>query len=88
MTRSEYMDREKGYSAKMRGKIMTFIKSYINEHEYPPSYKEIGNDVGLAESSVFTHMSKLFDLGELETDLPERFHTPRAYRIARKGRNG
>lgn len=88
MTRSEYINREKGYSARMRGRIMSFIKSYISEHDYPPSFKEIGNEVGLAESSVHNHICKLFDIGELETDLKDRFHTQRAYRIARKDQHG
>lgn len=60
-------------------KILDFIKSYIAQHGYPPSYGEIGDGVGLySKSSVHSHIQKLIQLGELETDHPG---SPRAIRM-------
>ena len=59
--------------------ILDFIKTYIAKHGYAPTYDEIGEGVGLySKSSVYDHMQKLFDLGELETDHPG---SPRAIRV-------
>ena len=62
-------------------KILDFIKSYIAQHDYSPSYVEIGDGVELySKSSVHRHIQKLIQLGELETDHPG---SPRAIRLKR-----
>ena len=46
---------EKG--AETRKKIYDFIKSYIQEKSYPPSYREIGKGTGIKSmSTVHTHL--------------------------------
>lgn len=60
-------------------KILDFIKSYITQYGYPPSYGEIGEGVKLySKSSVHSHIQKLIYLGELEIDHPG---SPRAIRL-------
>lgn len=60
-------------------KILDFIKSYIAQYGYSPSYGEIGEGVELySKSSVHRHVQKLIYLGELETDHPG---SPRAIRL-------
>jgi repressor LexA len=84
MNRVEYLSRCNGYSALMEANMMEFIEEYIRIHGYAPSYREIGQGVGLqGTSSVYYHMKRLFEQGRLETDLPDRFSVPRAFRIAR-----
>ena len=61
--------------------IYNYIKTYIAEHGYAPSYREIGTAVGLkSTSSVFSHMQNLFAEGILRTEAEEG--TPRAFRIS------
>lgn len=63
--------------------IYNYIKTYIAEHGYAPSYREIGTAVGLrSTSSVYAHMQDLFAEGILKTEAEEG--TPRAFRIAEK----
>lgn len=63
--------------------IYNYIKAYIAEHGYAPSYREIGTAVGLkSTSSVYAHMQDLFAVGILKTEAEEG--TPRAFRIAEK----
>lgn len=63
--------------------IYNYIKAYIAEHGYAPSYREIGTAVGLrSTSSVYAHMQDLFAEGILKTEAEEG--TPRAFRIAEK----
>lgn len=60
-------------------KILDFIRSYIDQYGYPPSYKEIGEGVELySKASVHSHVHKLIYLGELETD---HLGSPRAIRL-------
>lgn len=62
--------------------VLVYISDYIAQHEYPPSYEEIGNACGLkSKSSVYGHVKKLLKEGFLET---EHEGCPRAYRLARK----
>lgn len=59
--------------------ILDFIKSYIDQYGYPPSYEEIGEGVELySKSSVWSHVQKLIKFGEIETDHPG---APRAIRL-------
>lgn len=55
----------------MKEKILTAIKTYIHQHGYPPTLREIGDLVGLqSSSSVHMHIQKMLELGMLETDHP------------------
>lgn len=66
---------------KRRLRIMYFIKNYLNENGYPPSFREIGVAVGLASSStVKTHMDILKKQG-LITFNPS---SPRTIRVIKK----
>ena len=68
-------DREKG-AHMARGKlgkrqlaIYDFIRSYSNEHGYPPSVREIGAAVGLASpSTVHMHLKVLEEQGLIRRD--------------------
>lgn len=63
-----------------RKRILEFIVGYIQKHGYSPSVREIGEGVGLkSASSVQTHLEKMFDSGELETDAGPG--SPRAIRV-------
>ena len=47
-----------------RKKIYDFIKSYIQENQYPPSTREIGEGVGLSSTNtVYTQLHKLKEMG-------------------------
>lgn len=65
---------------KTRTEIRRFIVQYMKEHGYSPSFKEIGEAVGLkSKSSVSNHIKKMMDSGMIETD--GEFGTPRAIRV-------
>lgn len=65
---------------KVREDILQAIIGYIEEHGYPPTFREIGEMTGLkSTSSVQHHMEILFESGKIETDAG--FNTPRAIRI-------
>lgn len=69
---------EKG--KEMRDKIMDAIILYINEHQYAPTVREIGNMVGLSStSSVHAHLVRLIQEKRLESD-SDILH-PRAIRV-------
>ena len=63
-----------------RKKILEFIITYIKEHKYPPSVREIGEGVGLESTSSVHRQLEIMRLsGTIETDaLPG---TSRAIRI-------
>ena len=86
MKRGDYAGKFKRYNEQIEAKILEYIGEYIRIHGYSPSYREIGQGVGLrSASTVHNHMMRGFDRGEIETDLPDRFSVPRAFRIARGG---
>lgn len=65
---------------KVREDILQAIIGYIEEHGYPPTFREIGEMTGLkSTSSVQHHMEILLEEGKIETDAG--FNTPRAIRI-------
>lgn len=68
------MDNDKKINRKgeeTRSRIMECIVSYISEHGYPPTFREIGEAVGLSSTcTVKQHLDKLFAEGKLETDEP------------------
>lgn len=51
-------------------KILVFIVTYINKHQYPPSFREIGDALELkSTASVHTRVNRLIALKYLETDI-------------------
>lgn len=63
-----------------RERIMDAIISFVEKHQYFPSYREIGEMVGLkSTSSVHLQVSKLIQEGRLESDT--EYIQPRAIRI-------
>ena len=57
------------HGEKKRQEILEMIIRYIEEHGYPPTYREIGEAVGLASnSSVNSHICRMLEDGMLETD--------------------
>lgn len=58
------------------------IKQYHKEHGYMPSYREIGDMIGVSSSnSVYDRMQRLYASGLIETDM--EFNCPRAFRLKR-----
>jgi len=48
-------------------KILEFIETFLGEHGYPPSIREIGEAVGIASTSVVNYnLNKLVNLGYIE----------------------
>lgn len=65
---------------KMIKAIRNFIVSYILEHKYSPSVREIADGVGLkSTSSAQYYLDIMIEAGILETDTKPR--QPRALRI-------
>lgn len=65
-------------------KVLDFIKSYIAQYGYPPSYREIGEGVNMySNATVYYHIQKLIKFGEIETDHPG---APRAIRLKKEAR--
>jgi repressor LexA len=53
----------------MREQILEAINSYINEHQYPPTIREVCKMVGLkSPSTVYRHVEILKEQGVLESD--------------------
>lgn len=72
-----------------RQQIYDFVIQYITDHGYPPSFREIGDGVGLSSSSsVHNHLLKMFADGTLETDggldRPRAIRVP-GYRFVKEG---
>jgi repressor LexA len=54
---------------KRQQEIFDFVKSYVGEHGYPPTVRDIGKAIGLTSSStVHTHLANLEKLGLLRRD--------------------
>lgn len=67
------------HNKKIRDKILKAIISYTTEHGYPPTLREIGNEVGLHSSSaVHQHITWMLADGILETDAEG---SPQAIRV-------
>lgn len=50
-------------------KILAYIEEYLDEHSYPPTIREIGNEVGITSTSVVNyHLNKLTEAGFLERE--------------------
>lgn len=53
----------------IRNKILEMITSYIEQHGYPPTFREIGEGVGLHNiNNVTHHVNLMIRDGVLETD--------------------
>lgn len=62
------------------------IEQYHKRHGYMPSYREIGDMLGLSsKQSIYTRVHRLYILGLIETDL--EFVSPRAFRFKRGENN-
>lgn len=62
-----------------RKKIYDFIVSYMQEHGYSPTVREIGDGVGLkSTNTVWHHLRIMFALGIIATDAE---CAPRAIRV-------
>jgi repressor LexA len=54
---------------KRQQEIFDFVKSYVGEHGYPPTVRDIGKAIGLTSSStVHTHLANLEKRGLLRRD--------------------
>jgi repressor LexA len=54
---------------KRQQEIFDFIKSYLQEHGYPPTVRDIGKAIGLTSSStVHAHLANLEKIGLLRRD--------------------
>lgn len=62
-----------------RKNIYLYIVKYIKKHCYPPSNKEIADDLELSSGTVRKHIDELIGDGLLETDAEPG--ASRAYRI-------
>jgi repressor LexA len=61
--------------------IWTFLTKYVDEHGYPPTVREIGEEVGLASpSTVHAHLANLERAGLIKRD-PTK---PRALELRRE----
>lgn len=68
------------HGASVRKKILEYIISYITEHGYVPTVREIASGVRLkSTSSVQNHLLRMFNEGILETDAG--IGSPRAIRV-------
>jgi len=64
----------------MGEKILAFIDAYIQEHEYSPSIREIGKEMGISSTSHVSYwIDKLIEDGKL-TKTP---HIARSIRVVK-----
>jgi repressor LexA len=61
------------------------IADYIDEHGWPPSYRDIGLGIGAtAPSTIVNRIRRLVERGLIEVGVDEKGHQqPRALRIVR-----
>lgn len=65
--------------AAIKEEMYRYIVKYIAKHVYPPSYKEIADDLSIAATTVKRHMDELIADGIIETDAEPG--AQRAFRI-------
>lgn len=52
---------------KKQSEVLTFIREYLADHGYAPSYREIGDHFGLSSpATVHTHVQTLVEKGEIK----------------------
>ncbi len=60
---------EKEKLTKRQAEILEYIVSYLREHGYPPSYREVGEHLGISSTAtVHEHIKNLEAKGFLNTD--------------------
>lgn len=69
----------KEYGSEVRKRIYDVVVTYIHEHGYPPTVREIGSVVNLSPSPVHANLKKMIETGMLETDAG--VGSPRAIRV-------
>ena len=78
-------NKESARSIDSQEKILNIIISYINEHQYPPTVRDILERSDYKSvSTVHGYMRKLFEKGFLETDIDDWNSNSsgcRAYRV-------
>ena len=58
-----------GNLTKRQQEIFEYVKTYVREHGYPPTVRDIGKAIGLTSSStVHAHLANLEKLGVLKRD--------------------
>lgn len=66
----------------VREQILKGMIDYIKEHGYSPSFREIGEMVGLSSTStIHRHIHTMLSLGMLETDFKQGSGASRALRV-------
>ena len=45
--------------------VLQFITDYIQEHRYPPSYREVGDSIGVTVKAAYDHIQALLRKGHL-----------------------
>ena len=54
---------------KRQDEILSYIKTYIVSHGYPPTIREIGNDLGLSSpATIHAHLANLEKKGFIKKD--------------------
>ena len=61
----------------MDDQVYNYIRTYILEKCYPPSYKEIASHVQRSSSTVFDSINRLKEAGRIETDKEGSFRAIR-----------
>lgn len=64
----------------MRDKIVEFIDLYIEEHGYSPSFREVGDGVGISSTG---HVSYWIDKLVIEGRLTKASTIPRSVRVVK-----
>lgn len=63
-----------------QSEVLSFIRKYRAEHGLSPTIEEIGEELSLSKTSVYEHMQKLLQQGQLIKTAKGR--TPRAFQPA------
>ena len=48
--------------------VVNFIRSYRDQHEYPPTITEISDFLGIARTTVFSHLAACEKKGLIEVE--------------------
>lgn len=61
-------------------KIVEFVREYSDQHEFPPSYREISHEIGsVSTTTVYRYIHKMQERGRIEIDRGK----PRTARLRR-----
>jgi len=53
---------------KSRNELLEAVKSYWQEHQRPPTYRELAEETGMVISQVYYHMTILEKAGKIERE--------------------